>query len=162
MKILCLLSNTWHPKPESLHQLLTAQPDRRHLVIARQLFGTTNITGSRLLTVFGEIFKAHTLVFEHATTTSPGLGDSGGRPAYNVQHIRQATDRHRPDVILAVGIAPQDAINDMQMAKRVQTMGLPPVVACLAPATNRPGWLRKMMAARDELEEVLNRQEVCA
>ena len=65
-------------------------------------------------------------------------------------------------MILAVGIAPQDAINDMQMAKRVQTMGLPPVVACLAPATSRPGWLRKMMAARDELEEVLNRQEVCA
>lgn len=167
MKILCLLSNNWHASPEALHQLLTRQPDRRHEVIARQLFMSHNLTGSRLLTVFGELFKSHTPTFEHASTTSPAIGDSGGRPAYNVEHVRQVIHRHRPDVILAVGVAPQEAINDMRAAKKAQTVILPPVVNCIQPSTTRPEWLKRMTGARDELEVVLSAhgqhvKEVCA
>jgi len=166
MKILCLLANSWHPDPEALHQLLTRSPDRRHEVIARHLFYTKNLTGSRLLTVFGQHFKAHRTIFEHASTTSPAIGDSGGRPAYNVDHIRGVINRHKPDVILAVGSAPQDAIKDMRAAKKASTP-LPPVVNCIQPSTTRPGWLHKMTAARDEMDAVLvggrfAEMEVCA
>lgn len=161
MKILCLLATNWHPRPDSFHQLLTTQPDRRHLTIARQLFYTPNLTGSRLLTVFGELMKAHDWVFEQVSTTPPSIGDSGGRPAYNVQHVRGLIDRHRPDVILAVGIAPREAVNDMRMAKKAGAP-LPPVVECLQPSVNRPGWLVKMTASRDRLEEVLTGEGVAA
>lgn len=162
MKILCLLANTWHPSPEAIHQLLSRSPDRRHEVIARHLFTTRNPTGSRLLTVFGQHFKTHSWIFEHASTTSPAIGDSGGRPSYNVEHVRQVISRHRPDVILAVGSAPQDAIKDMRMAKKASSP-LPPVINCIQPSTTRPGWLRRMTAARDGLDAVLvNQQEVCA
>lgn len=161
MKILCLLANTWHPDPTALHQLLSRQPDRRHEAIARHLFYTKNLTGSRILTVFGQHFKAHHAIFEHASTTSPAIGDSGGRPAYNVEHVRQVINRHRPDVILAVGVGPQDAIKDMRAAKKAASP-LPPVIDCIQPSTTRPGWLKRMTAARDELDAALNRQEVCA
>jgi len=166
MKILCLLANTWHPDPTALHQLLSRQPDRRHEVIARHLFYTKNLTGSRLLTVFGQHFKTHHTIFEHASTTSPAIGDSGGRPAYNVEHVRQVISRHRPDVILAMGAGPQDAIKDMRAAKKVASM-LPPVIDCIQPSTTRPGWLKRMTAARDSLDAVLSAheqyaKEVCA
>ena len=166
MKILCLLANSWHPDPEALHQLLTRSPDRRHEVIARHMFYSNNLTGKRLLTVFGQHFKAHRTIFEHASTTSPAIGDSGGRPAYNVEHVRQVINRHKPDVILAVGVGPQDAIKDMRMAKKAAPL-LPPVIDCIQPSTTRPGWLRKMTAARDSLDAVLSAheqyvKEVCA
>lgn len=158
MKILCLLSNNWHASPEALHQLLAKSPDKRHEVIARQLFMSRNLTGSRLLTVFGELLKDHSWTFEHASTTNPSIGDSGGRPAYNVEHVRQVISRHRPDVILAVGVAPQEAINDMRAAKKAQTVKLPPVVNCIQPSTTRPGWLKRMTGARDELNAIINKE----
>lgn len=155
MKILCLLSNNWHASPEALHQLLAKSPDKRHEIIARQLFMSRNLTGKRLLTVFGELLKEHSWTFEHASTTSPAIGDSGGRPAYNVEHVRQVIHRHRPDVILAVGVAPQEAINDMRAAKKAQTVILPPVVNCIQPSTTRPGWLKRMTGVRDELNATI-------
>ena len=157
MKLLVLLSTNWHPSPDQFHHLLVQSPDRRHLTIARHLFGTTNLTGSRLLTVFGEVFKEHTPVFEQVSTTPPS---SGGRPAYNVEHVKGLINRHRPDVILAVGIAPREAINDMRTARKASTLVLPPVIGCIAPATNRPGWLRKMTTARDELKGIIG-QIIC-
>lgn len=155
MKTLCLLSNNWHSDPQAIHLLLSRQPDRRHEIIARQLFMSSNLTGKRLLTVFGELLKDHSWTFEHASTTSPAIGDSGGRPAYNVEHVRQVIHRHRPDVILAVGVAPQEAISDMRAAKKAQTVVLPPVVNCIQPSTTRPGWLKRMTGARDELNATI-------
>lgn len=158
MKILCLLSNNWHSDPVAIHLLLSRQPDKRHEVIARHLFLSPNLTGKRFLTVFGELLKTHTFIFEHASTTSPAIGDSGGRPAYNVEHVRQVIHRHRPDVILAVGVAPQEAISDMRTAKKAQTVTLPPVVNCIQPSTTRPGWLKRMTGARDELNAIINKE----
>lgn len=154
MKILCLLANTWHTDPDSLHKLLVTQPDRRHHVIARHLFCTTNLTGSRLLTVFGELLKAHSWTFEHAATTLHTTTTSSSRSNYNTGHIRRLIGQHRPDVIIAIGASPQKAMKDMALAVR-DTSPLPPVVECLAPATNRPGWLKKMTVAREQIEAAI-------
>jgi hypothetical protein len=156
MKILCLLNDTWHPDPVAFHNVLAkSSPDRRHEVIGRGLFLTPNPTGKRILTVFGDLFKEHTPIFENASTTRPDLGDSGGRPAYNVEHVKNVINRHRPDLVIAFGIAPREAINDMRKAKKTQATELPPVIECIHPAIQKPGWLTKMTQALREVEQVV-------
>ncbi len=148
MKILCILQNTWAEHPERVHALLAKNPDRRHEVVARLLFASGCLTGRRILTVFGELLKLHDFTFENASTVI--TGDSGGRPPYNVEHVRQTINRHRPDVILAFGCSAKEALKDMRNAKKA--VPLPPVVECVHPAIRKPGWLSQMVLARVQLE----------
>ena len=150
MKILCILQNTWTRDPERTHALLLKHQDRRHEVVARLLFASGCLTGKRFKTVFGDLMQQHTFIFDNASTTI--TGDSGGRPPYNVEHVRGLIGRHRPDVILALGSSAKAAFKDMRAARRAQAP-LPPVVECIHPAVQKPGWLGQMMSAREQLEK---------
>ena len=156
MKILAILQNTWAKDPERVHALLDRNRDRRHEVVARLLFASDCLTGRRLLTVFGEMLKEHEWTFENASTVV--TGNSEGRPPYNVEHVRGVIGRFRPDAIITFGTSAKEALRDMQRAKKKQAVPLPPVVECIHPAVQKPGWLTQMVAARAKLEEVLSQQ----
>ena len=159
MKILAILQNTWAENPERVHALLARNADRRHDVVARLLFASGCLTGRRILTVFGELLKEHQWTFENASTVI--TGDSGGRPPYNVEHVRGAINRHRPDVILTFGCSAKEALKDMRAARK-QTTPLPPVVECVHPAMPKPGWLSLMVGARMRLEEEIAKIQTTA
>lgn len=152
MKILCLLQNTWAKDPDRVHALLAKNPDRRHEIVARLLFASGCLTGQRILTVFGELLKQHEWTFENASTVV--TGDSGGRPPYNVEHVRGVIGRFRPDVVLVLGTSAKEAVKDIAKSRRNSNV-LPPVVECIHPAVRKPGWLVEMTRARDELEDVI-------
>lgn len=155
MKILCILQNTWAPDPSTVNVLLQGPGVIRHRVIGRLLFITGCLTGKRIAKVFGELFGHHQFIFENASTVV--TGDSGGRPPYNVEHVRSTILLHRPDVILAFGSSSKEAIKDLRAAKRLKNMmGLPPVIECIHPAVQKPGWLKAMLAAKEELLKIAN------
>jgi hypothetical protein len=157
MKILCILQNTWAHDPARVNALLQRPGIKRHCVVERLLFAGC-LTGKRIGQVFSDMFPRHHFIFENASTVV--TGDSGGRPPYNVEHVRSAILLHRPDVILAFGTSSKEAIKDLRAAKRVNVkLDLPPVVECLHPAVQKPGWLKAMLAAKEELEKVLEKCE---
>jgi hypothetical protein len=156
MKILAILQNTWAKDPQRVHYLLDRNRDRRHEVVARLLFASGCLTGRRILTVFGESLKEHQWTFENASTVV--TGNSGGRPPYNVEHVKGVIGRFRPDAIITFGTSAKEALRDMQRAKKQPQTPLPPTIECIHPAVQKPGWLSQMVAARVKLEEVLNQQ----
>ena len=154
MKILCLLQNTWASDPAAVNALLQRPDVIRHRMIGRLLF-SGSVTGKRIGQVFADLFRHHTVIFENASTVASG--DSGGRPPYNVEHVRGVILLHRPDVILTFGASSKEAIKDLRAVKRVNVrLDLPPVVHCIHPGVQKPGWLKAMLEARDELLKIVN------
>lgn len=160
MKILAILQNTWAKDPDRVHALLVRNQDRRHEVVARLLFASGCLTGRRILTVFGDMLKEHDWTFENASTVV--TGNSGGRPPHNVQHICGAIGRYRPDALIVFGSSAQRAIQEIRAAKKGAAFQLPPVVECVHPALQKPGWLSQMVTARAKLEEILKPQKQTA
>lgn len=160
MKILAILQNTWAKDPDRVHVLLVRNQDRRHEVVARLLFASGCLTGRRILRVFGEMLKQHDWTFENASTVV--TGNSGGSPPYNAGHVRGVISRHRPDVIIAFGCASREAIKDIRAGRKENAFTLPPVIECVHPALQKPGWLAQMVTARMKLEEVLKPQKQAA
>ena len=160
MRILAILQNTWAKDPDRVHELLVRNQDRRHEVVARLLFASGCMTGRRILTVFGDMLKEHDWTFENASTIV--TGNSGGRPPHNTHHICGVINRYRPEVVIAFGSSAQRAIQEIRAAKKGAAFELPPVVDCVHPALQKPGWLAQMVMARAKLEEVLKPQKQLA
>jgi hypothetical protein len=58
-------------------------------------------------------------------------------------------------VIVAFGTSAKEALRDMQRAKKQPQIPLPPIIECVHPAMQKPGWLSQMVEARAKLESDL-------
>jgi hypothetical protein len=110
--------------------------------------------------VLGDLLKQHDWTFENASTVV--TGNSGGCPPYNAAHVRSVISRHQPDAVIAFGRSSQSAIRDIRAGKREGVFALPPVIECVHPALQKPGWLAQLVTARMKLEEVLKPQKQIA
>ena len=150
MKVLCILQNQWAKDPDRVLALHAKHPGRRNEIISRLLFQGC-LTGSRIEAVFGDMMKEHAFIFDEASTVV--TPSSGGNPPYNANHVRDTIHRVRPDVVIAFGSSPRRAIDDIRKAKR-NPARLPPVVECVHPAVQKPGWMRQMMEAKTAVQQL--------
>lgn len=154
MKVLCILQNQWANNPDQVNALYAKHPSRRSEIIARLLF-RGSLTGQRIETVFGDMMKEHAFVFgEAATVVTPS---SVGKPSYNAGHVRDTILRVRPDAVIAFGHSSQRAIADVRNAKRIK-LDLPPVIECVHPAIQKPGWMKQMCDAKKSLQQLIKQQ----
>jgi len=140
--ILAFLQNQWFKDPEAARQVFARHPEHRERLVATYLFMGC-LTGRRLLEVFGEEL-CDEIVWEEC---SPEIGgkSSSAFPA-DLDHIRKAIDKHRPDVILAFGKIAGDAMAAIRPLTRV--------IRAPHPAA-RQGSVWGLSVALDELNEVL-------
>jgi len=150
MKILCILQNQWADNPDRVLALHAKHPGMRHEIISRMLF-RGSLTGKRIEAVFGDMMKDHAFIFDEASTVV--TPSSKGNPPYNANHVRETIRRVRPDAIIAFGTSSRRAIDDVRKAKR-DRMDLPPVIECVHPAIQKPGWMQQMLDAKKELQQL--------
>ena len=158
MKVLCILQNQWANNPDQLNALYAKYPGKRNEIIARLLF-RGSLTGQRIESVFGDMMKEHAFIFDEASTTITKASSSS--PHYNAGHVRETILRVRPDVVIAFGHSSQRAIVDVRSAKRIR-INLPPVIECVHPAIQKPGWMKQMCDAKKSLRQLIKQQPIAA
>lgn len=150
MKILCILQNQWANDPDRILALHAKHPGRRNEIITKMLF-QGSLTGKRIEAVFGDLMEQHAFIFDEASTVV--TPSARGNPHYNANHVRETIRRVRPDAIIAFGTSSRRAISDVRQAKR-DKMDLPPVIECVHPAIQKPGWMAEMLDAKKQLKEL--------
>lgn len=150
MKVLCILQNQWANNPDQINALHAKHPGMRNEIISRMLF-RGSLTGSRIEAVFGDMIKTHAFVFDEASTTIPVSNNCG--PNFNTNHVRETIRRIQPDAIVAFGHSSQRAIKSVRKAKR-EKIDLPPVIECVHPAIQKPGWMQQMLDAKSALKAI--------
>lgn len=150
MKILCILQNQWADDPDRVLALHAKHPGRRNEIITRMLF-RGSLTGKRIEAVFGDMMEQHAFIFDEASTVV--TPSSKGNPPYNANHVRETIRRVCPDAIIAFGSSSCRAINDVRKAKR-DKLDLPPVVECVHPAIQKPGWMAALLDAKRQIKEI--------
>lgn len=150
MKILCILQNQWTNDPDQVLALHAKYPSRRNEIITRMLF-RGSLTGKRIELVFGDMMERYAFIFDEASTVV--TPSSSGEPPYNANHVRETIRRVQPDAIIAFGSSSRRAIHDVRKAKR-DKVELPPVIECVHPAIQKPGWMQQMLDAKKQLKEL--------
>ncbi len=150
MKILCILQNQWANDPDRILALHAKHPGRRNEIITKMLF-RGSLTGKRIEAVFGDLMEQHAFIFDEASTVV--MPSAKGNPPYNANHVRETIRRVQPDAIIAFGTSSRRAIEDVRKAKR-DRLELPPVIECVHPAIQKPGWMQQMLDAKKRLKEI--------
>ena len=150
MKILCILQNQWANNPDQVLALHARYPGKRNEIISRLLF-RGSLTGKRIEAVFGDLMEQHAFIFDEASTVV--TSSAKGNPPYNANHVRETIRRVQPDAIIAFGTSSRRAVEDVRKAKR-DKMDLPPVIECVHPAIQKPGWMAEMLDAKKQLKEL--------
>ena len=150
MKILCILQNQWANNPDQVLALHARYPGKRNEIISRLLF-RGSLTGKRIEAVFGDLMEQHAFIFDEASTVV--TSSAKGNPPYNANHVRETIRRVQPDAIIAFGTSSRRAISDVRQAKR-DKLDLPPVIECVHPAIQKPGWMAEMLNAKKRLKEI--------
>lgn len=150
MKILCILQNQWADDPDRVLALHAKHPGMRNEIISRMLF-RGSLTGKRIEYVFGDMMKEHAFIFDEASTVI--APSSKCNPPYNANHVRETIRRVRPDAVIAFGSSSRRAIDDVRKAKR-DKIDLPPVVECIHPAIQKPGWMAALLDAKKQIKEI--------
>ena len=150
MKILCILQNQWANNPDQVLALHARYPGKRNEIISRLLF-RGSLTGKRIEAVFGDLMEQHAFIFDEASTVV--MPSAKGNPPYNANHVRETIRRVQPDAIIAFGTSSRRAIEDVRKAKR-DRLELPPVIECVHPAIQKPGWMQQMLDAKKRLKEI--------
>lgn len=150
MKILCILQNQWANDPDSIKALHAKHPGRRNEIITKMLF-RGSLTGKRIEAVFGDLMEQHAFIFDEASTVV--TSSAKGNPPYNANHVRETIRRVQPDAIIAFGSSSRRAIEDVRKTKR-DNLDLPPVIECVHPAIQKPGWMREMLDAKKAIQQL--------
>ena len=150
MKILCILQNQWANDPDRILALHAKHPGMRNEIITKMLF-RGSLTGKRIEAVFGDLMEQHAFIFDEASTVV--TSSAKGNPPYNANHVRETIRRVQPDAIIAFGTSSRRAIEDVRKAKR-DRLDLPPVIECVHPAIQKPGWMAEMLDAKKQLKEL--------
>jgi|688.fasta_scaffold09072_25 hypothetical protein len=150
MKVLCILQNQWANNPDQINALHAKHPGMRNEIISRMLF-RGSLTGSRIEAVFGDMMKNHAFIFDEASASV--VSNNQYNAPYNASHVRETIARLRPDAVIAFGSSPRRAIEDVRKAKR-EKIDLPPVIECVHPAIQKPGWMQQMLDAKSALKAI--------
>lgn len=130
------------PKPDPYAELKAAHAEGKEIEC---------LLGKRIEAVFGDLMEQHAFIFDEASTVV--TSSAKGNPPYNANHVRETIRRVQPDAIIAFGTSSRRAIEDVRKAKR-DKLDLPPVIECVHPAIQKPGWMQQMLDAKKQIKEL--------
>lgn len=112
MKILAILQNQWFKDPEKTEAMYARRPDLRNYYIGKFLFMGCK-TGKVLQQAFGEEL-CDRIIWEEASPKIAGIS-SGVFPA-DLDHIKSAIEKHKPDVIVCFGNIAGDGVGQLRIS----------------------------------------------
>jgi hypothetical protein len=117
MTILAFLQNQWFREPEKVKAVYACYPEHRNRLIAAYLFMGCQ-TGKRLRATLGATLCKQ-IVWEECSPEIGGHANSAF-PA-DLDHMRAAITKHKPDVVVTFGKLATEAIQKLAPACRVIT-----------------------------------------
>jgi hypothetical protein len=110
MTILAFLQNQYFKNPDKARQVFARNPTLRNKLITSFLFAGC-LTGRRLQEALGSEL-CNQIIWEE-TSREVG-GHSASRFAPDLDHMRNAIETHKPDVVLCFGKIAHDAMRQLQ------------------------------------------------